>query len=366
MTSLGTLTLDLRLNDRGATKGLLDFEKLARRVDNDMVVNIRVKDDKFLRAIENAQKAKDRFRGPVTTEFRVNATQFFRAESAVKNARQEFNRPITQKIRVASEEYKQDLRGARRAASEFRSEFSGRSIKLPRIDSAGFERNLRATGNRGSDILTGIFQGVGQQITRVLTESITGGLRAGIGAIGSSAREFAGFDQQLNLLAVRTGESREELAEFEKVALRVGLTTSKLPAEAAAAAVELAQLGERLPGITENLDDVVGASEATGIGITGLGRALRVGTNIFGDAGESIESLADKFTVLANTTAVTSETDFLQFLSKAGASAQTIGVDFDELAAAFATVRDLGATPEVAATGINSLFTRLRGTTRIG
>lgn len=270
---------------------------------------------------------------------------------------------LTLDLKLNDARYIRQLENARRLTQEFDREFSRRSLTLPGVNTRGFEADLRNVGNRGSNILTGIFQGVGQQITSTLTGAITAGLQGLTGVVGGVGREFANFDQQLNLLAVRTGASREELAEFEKVALRVGLTTSKLPAEAAAAGVELAQLGVKLPGLVENLDDVVGASEATGISITGLGRALQVGVNIFGETGETIESLSDKFVVLANSTAVTSEADFLQFLSKAGASAQTVGVDLDELAAAFATVRDLGASPEVAATGINSLFTRLRGTT---
>lgn len=363
MIDLGTLVLGLRLDDQGYTRDLLAAERLARRLNNPISIQVRLNDARFLQDVQRANRAKDSLRGAVATEFRVNTTQVTRAQREIAEARREFSQPITQRIRVSNAEYRQDLDEARRAGRSFRDDFSGRSIHLPRLDSGNFERNLRATGNRGGDILTGIFQGIGQRITQVLTDAIGNGLRAGVGALSGTAREFADFDQQLNLLAVRTGESREELAEFEQVALRVGLTTSQLPGQAAAAAVELAQLGVELPDINRNLEDVVGAAEATGISITGLGRALQVGVNVFGDAGESIESLSDKFTVLANTTAVTSETDFLQFLSKAGANAQQIGVDFDELAAAFATVRDLGATPETAATGINSLFTRLRGTT---
>ena len=270
---------------------------------------------------------------------------------------------LTLDLKLNDARYIRQLENARRLTQEFDREFSRRSLTLPGINTRGFETDLRNVGSRGGSILTGIFQGVGQQITSTLTGAISAGLQGLTGTVGGVAREFANFDQQLNLLAVRTGASREELAEFERVALRVGLTTSKLPAEAAAAGVELAQLGVQVPGLVENLDDVVGASEATGISITGLGRALQVGVNIFGDTGESIESLSDKFVVLANSTAVTSEADFLQFLSKSGATAQQIGVDFEELAAAFATVRDLGASPEVAATGVNSLFTRLRGNT---
>ncbi|MEM9806626.1 MAG: phage tail tape measure protein, partial [Cyanobacteria bacterium P01_D01_bin.56] len=270
---------------------------------------------------------------------------------------------LTLDLKLNDTRYNRQIENARRLTEDFNREFSRRSLTLPEVNTRRFEADLRSAGSRGSNILVGVFQGVGQQIASTLTGAISAGLQGLTGTIGGVAKEFAGFDQQLNLLAVRTGASREELAEFEKVALRVGLTTSKLPAEAAAAGVELAQLGVQVPGLVENLDDVVGASEATGISITGLGRALQVGVNIFGETGETIESLSDKFVILANSTAVTSEADFLQFLSKAGASAQTVGVDLDELAAAFATVRDLGASPEVAATGINSLFTRLRGTT---
>lgn len=174
--------------------------------------------------------------------------------------------------------------------------------------------------------------------------------------------EFISFDDALTGIQAKTGRTREEL-EFLTDAIReVALTTTQSPTSAALAGGQLISIGATAEQAAERLKVVAQLSDAlrtAGADIEVTAKVVQLGTSLFADFGETAESVGDKIAIISDTSAVASSTgmqEFLQLFSKAAGLASQLGIGLDELLANFATLRDAGQAPEVAATSMKSLL----------
>ena len=201
-----------------------------------------------------------------------------------------------------------------------------------------------------------MFQGVGQQITQQLTNAVGSGLRAGLGTIQNAA----GFESALVAFQARAQGAADATAEVADEARRLGIETSKTPEEVARIATRMVELGGETTEVADNVAGVVAALEGTGFtNIDATAKAIQAGTNVFG---ESADELADKITILANTTAVTSAEAILQALGKAGGAFVAADESASVLLATFAKFSET-STPEVAATATRNALQKLQAPT---
>lgn len=229
-----------------------------------------------------------------------------------------------------------------------------------------FNDELAETG-RKAGALDAIFQGIGQQIGQTLFAAVQRGLNAlksiSFDFLRDSFGDFRELSGQVNQFGALASASEEQLKRFSGTVKQIGIETSKTPASAAAAANALVTLGADTEQAIERVRGVVALDEATNLGNIELAaESVQVALNVFGDFGETAESVADKITVLRNTTAA-GVPDVLQLLQNAGAVGKTLGQDFDVLAAAFATARDAGINASVAATGLKTGLLQLSAPT---
>ena len=229
--------------------------------------------------------------------------------------------------------------------------------ELRQLSSPTISPNLDLSGIRNSSgIVQGIFQGIGQRVFDTLANAIGGGIRAGL----STVQNAVGFEQALVTFSARAGGAEEAIAAVTEESRRLGIETSKTPEEVARIATRMVELGGEVTEVGDNVAGVVAALEGTGFtNIDATAKAIQAGTNIFN---ESADALADKITLLANTTAVTSAEGILQAFGKAGGSFVDADVSASTLLATFAKFSET-ATPEVAATATRNALDGLRGRT---
>ena len=96
MPSLGELTLDLKLNDKGYTQDLTKAKKLAESLANKpLETELILKTDKYLQAIKTAERARGSFDRIVTSEFRVNISGIEQALDLARKAQADFKGKTT-------------------------------------------------------------------------------------------------------------------------------------------------------------------------------------------------------------------------------------------------------------------------------
>lgn len=260
------------------------------------------------------------------------------------------------KLRLDTGTYERDLARQRQLTEQFNSQFgNGMGFSLGAIDTSRAQRSLRGFGSIAQTIVGGAFLQIGANITNTLTNAI--GAVASIP--GQALGAFQEFEAGLNQLSVVTRSSRDELEGVTDVVKELGIETSKAPADVIAAANALATLGQTPVQIETNLPAVVALSEATRTDLElSADLIAKVGT-VFG---VSADEAADAITTLRNSSAALPQ-DVTFLLQQAGAVAATSGTQFNDLAAAFATLRDAGVNARPAATGLRNILQNLTPTT---
>lgn len=258
-----------------------------------------------------------------------------------------------------------EFTGLEQAFKRVEQRLAGKDLSVDiDLDVSRFNRQLNDIGNSSSSVLEGIFQGIGQSIANTLINAVGGALRTIGGLVQGSVRDFATLEQSVVQFAGRARASVDSVEELEQLTAQaadtfrdIGAATSKTPEDVASIATRMIELGGAADQTLSSVEDVVAALEATGFtDIDATAQAFQIASTIFGT---SSEELADKFALLANTTAVTSAADLLQVFSKAGGAAQDLEVSADELLTIFASFRDAGATAEVAATATRNAIQKL-------
>lgn len=326
-------------------------------------VQLRADAQQYFRTTKRIEVEKKKFRGTATTELRANAGQFFRASTRVKEEKKELGKPVSTTLRLAKENYTQSLRQVRQENRQFSRDFSGTRLVLPGVDSGRFERSIRTAGNAGRNVLAGLFQGIGQEIFQTISTAIAGALSAPIRLGGGAIAAFSDVEAGLvnfEAKARSSVDSAEELAAVSaKVAAeaeRIGIETSKTPAQVAQIATRMIELGATAAQAADNVDGVITALEATGFtDIDKTAKSFQLASNVFG---ETSEDFADKLALLTSSTAVTTATDVEQAFGKAGGAFKAAGQDLESLLALFSGFRSASG-PEIAATATRNAVAKL-------
>ncbi|QNM94899.1 phage tail tape measure protein [Chitinimonas koreensis] len=180
---------------------------------------------------------------------------------------------------------------------------------------------------------------------------------AGIGVVTKQAIDFESAMAEVAKVIDGTDAQIEALGERLKQ-----LSTETLPLSAGELA-KIAAVGGQLGVPTEKLERfvILAAKVGTAFGLSAEQAAESIGklANVFNIPIDDIGRLTDAINVLGNTTAAT-EKDLLDFLTRTGGMAKQFGLSAEATAALGASLISLGKSPEVAATGINSLLGKLQ------
>lgn len=230
------------------------------------------------------------------------------------------------------------------------------SINLKRIE--GEFDNAGRSARGFQSILEGIGQSLGQRLFNTAENALSGTISFIGRNVSESIDAFAAYDESLAVLAGRANVSRDALTEIEAAIQEVAATTTQSPEGVAELAVQLQALGASTEELPDLITQVARAADALGQDPVITGQIIKTATNVFGDFGLTAEDAANKIAKLAASSAALSSPqgiqEFQQLLQDAGATAVAAGVDFDELGASFAVLRDAGFNASIAGTAIKT------------
>lgn len=185
------------------------------------------------------------------------------------------------------------------------------------------------------------------------------GLAATGAGIGVVVKQAIDFESAMADVAKVTGASSDELErlgrELKDASGSIALSADELARIAAAGG----QLGVPIDQLRTFVDLAARMSVAFGMSADEAGLAVARLTNVFGLSLDQIERVGDAVNVLGNNMAAT-ERDILEVMTRTGGMAKQFGLAADQAAALAAGMLSLGRSPEVAATAVNALLTKLQ------
>ena len=182
------------------------------------------------------------------------------------------------------------------------------------------------------------------------------GSAAGLAVVSSKAIQF-----EAALADVRKVVDGTD-ADFERLTGRIKSMTEELPLTATGLAQIAAaggQLGVPIDELDQFIELAARMSVAFDLSVDQAGEAVAKLSNIFNIPIENVEALGDAINTLGNTTAA-KEAEILNVLTRIGGTASQFKLTAEQSAALAATMIEMGASSEVAGTGINALLTKLQ------
>lgn len=258
-----------------------------------------------------------------------------------------------------------EMTKAERATKKAANEAQGLGAKLK-----GASGNIAGLVKGGlGKFATGFIASAGSDIQRALTAQLANLARFAQSTIVESLANFGKIDLALKQFEARLPAIQRATFDFEalkKETVAVATVTSQTPASVAQLATALLAVGTPADKVQESLRGVASFADVVGEDAVLSGRLLQTGVNIFGKFGETVDTLGDQMAVLVNTTAAGSAQgidEFFKLFQQAGSIAANLDVQFADLGAAFAVLREGGASSRVAATGLRRVMLSLAAPT---
>lgn len=184
-----------------------------------------------------------------------------------------------------------------------------------------------------------------------------------IGAVASmpmaaAVRAFAGFDDQMRMVAAVTGAAGNEFDALTERAKKLGRETSFMAKEVATGMLALGRMGFKPKEILAAIDDVMNLARATG---TELGEAATIASNnlrVFRMEASQMTDVADILTVTANASAQTL-TDLGESLKMAGPQAARFGETLLDTSTALGVLANMGIRGSMAGTALSRSFVQM-------
>jgi len=185
-------------------------------------------------------------------------------------------------------------------------------------------------------------------------------LAAGIGLAVNAAIDF---EKRISAIGAVSGASAEQMEVLRQKALQLGADTSFSASEAALAMEELVKAGLSVEDVMNGAADATVALAAAGE--VSLPEAAAIASNAMNQfqlAAQDLPHIADLIAGAANASAI-DVGEFGFALSQAGAVANLVGVNFDDLAVAIALMGNQGIKGSDAGTSLKTMLQNLQPTT---
>ena len=273
-------------------------------------------------------------------------------ERAIQNVKEE-NEQANRLAGLLAQEYRLSQREASQVAAQ-----------LKRVQSETAKAAREGQGLQA--IFEGIAQGIGQQITQAGLSALRDGLAAISGVTQRAISEFESFEAALTEFDAKSDASAEQIERIGEQARELATVTSQTPAGVAALSTALLTLGATADEVEENLESITKLADVLGEDPVLTGQVVQTGVNIFGEFGETADTLSDKLNFLINNSAAGAQgglNEFFQLFADVGGIVSATGAEFDDLASAFAILRNGGASASVAATGLKTALLALSAPT---
>lgn len=192
---------------------------------------------------------------------------------------------------------------------------------------------------------------------------LAAGAAAAASAVGSlfteGVRQFVEFDGAVRQAGVISGGTAEQVEVLRKEITRLGIVTSKTPAEIARTSVNLARAGFTAEEVATSLEGIVRASEATGESLEVVGDIIGKTIRAFGLTARQSGEVADLLVQTANrtNTSIQGLGESLKFVGPAAAGSNQ---SLSDTLVLLGLLGDAGIQGTSAGTGLAEALQRLK------
>lgn len=222
----------------------------------------------------------------------------------------------------------------------------------------------RSVGNYGkvAQDLKANFLELGTAIVGAFgVDFLVGGLQQGVEQIIQTGLKFS--DEIAKIRSLFIGASEAELARLEERARFLGQTTEFTSAEAAQALQEFAKAGLNVQASLNAVGPTLTLATAGNLSLAQSADIVAVALNSFQLSSDRTKFVVDILAQTANT-AGTSVAEFGDALRPIAPLASSLGISFEEIAAAVGLLGDRGLRGSVATNTLRTAFSRLSGTNK--
>tara|TARA_R100000329_G_scaffold34030_1_gene31707 strand:+ start:4879 stop:7044 length:2166 start_codon:yes stop_codon:yes gene_type:complete len=205
-----------------------------------------------------------------------------------------------------------------------------------------------------------------KSITRFASNSarvgsaLTFGLTAPITALGKSAFDtFSNFENEMMKVKTVTNATTSEFSMLTREAKRLGASTQFTASQVADLQLILGRKGFDPTAIQNMEGSILNLALATGEDLSLAANTVSSSLNAFQLDSEDASRVANTLASAAANSSLQLST-FATAFANAGASANAVGVDIEELSAMMGVLMDNGIKASKAGTGLNGLFIRLK------
>lgn len=188
-----------------------------------------------------------------------------------------------------------------------------------------------------------------------------GAMAAGLGLAVNAAIDF---EKRISAIGAVSGATADQLETIRKKALQLGADTAFSASEAALAMEELVKSGLSVEDVMNGAADATVALAAAGE--VDLPQAASIAANAmnqFNLVAKDLPRIADLIAGAANASAI-DVSEFGFAMQQAGAVANLVGLNFDDLAAAIALMGNAGIKGSDAGTSLKTMLQNLQPTTK--
>lgn len=199
----------------------------------------------------------------------------------------------------------------------------------------------------------------------VRTGAIMGGIGlAAVAGFGIAVNAAANFEKGISAIGAVSGAGEKQLESLRKKALQLGADTKFSASEAAGAMEELVKAGLSVEDVLNGAADAtVNLAAAGEIDLKSAATIAANAMNQFHLAAKDLPKVADLIAGAANASAI-DVGDFGLALQQAGATANLVGLSFDDLSVAIAAMGNAGIRGSDAGTSLKTFLSNLQPITK--
>lgn len=172
-------------------------------------------------------------------------------------------------------------------------------------------------------------------------------------------KNFADFDDQMRVVAAKTGATKEELEQLTETAKKLGRETSFSASQVASGMAAMAASGFKTGEIMKSIGDFMNLDRATSM--NNLSESIRYAgsaMNSFGLSASDASRIADVLTITANASAQ-NLTDLGEAIIAVGPSAKMSNATLEDTCAMLGVLANMGIKGTTAGTALAKTFQRL-------
>lgn len=223
---------------------------------------------------------------------------------------------------------------------------------------AGADTAIQGFANGFKSVIAGIPQGIGLAIGQQLLAPLTNFGSTLRGAVGGAVETFVGIDRALRQTASISGATEAEFKELQNAVIDLARDTKFTTGELAETSTALARAGFTATEVQQALPGIADGAAAAGSAMDQMADVVIAALGGFQKSTEETAEVVDVLTAAANNSNTT-VSELGEGLKYVGPIANSLGLSFEDVAAAAALLANQGIKASQMGTALRGGLTRL-------